>query len=172
MRNRTVLVPRGLRRGTAGFTLVELMVSTVVAGVVLVAIIAMYVTAMQAWRGAGTRLALQRSADMGLEKVLSDVRMGSRVEINPAQTQMTIYRATVSGDSTMQVYSFASGGLRNSHGTVLVNNVTSLTFTSGNGIKVAILMNLLDNAGTSGVTGDDATIQMQSVAVCRNQSLY
>jgi prepilin-type N-terminal cleavage/methylation domain-containing protein len=172
MRIRTILVPRGPRHGSTGFTLVELMVSTVVVGIVLVAIIVMYVTAMQAWRGAGTRLALQRNADMGLEKVLSDVRAGSRVEINPAQTQMTIYRATASGDSTMAVYSFASGGLRNSYGTVLVSNVTSLVFTSGNGIKVMIQLSLLDNAGTSGVTGDDATIQMESVAVCRNASLY
>ena len=172
MGTRTILVPRDQRHGSAGFTLVELMVSTVVVGVVLVAIIAMYVTAMQAWTGTGTRLALQRNADMGLEKVLSDIRAGSRVEINPAQTQMTIYRATVSGDSTMQVYSFASGGLRNSFGTVLVGNVTSLAFTSGNGVKVMIQMSLLDNAGTSGVTGDDATIQIESVAVCRNESLY
>jgi prepilin-type N-terminal cleavage/methylation domain-containing protein len=169
---RTNIVAPGFRRGSSGFTLVEVMVSAVLVGIVLTAIIALYVTSMQAWTGTGTRLALQRNADMALEKVLSDVRRGSRVEITSGQTQMTIYRATASGDSTVEVYSLNSGGLRNSHGVVLVNNVTSLQFTSGNGVKVAILMSLLDNAGTTGVTGDDVTLQIESAAVCRNESLY
>ncbi len=61
---------------------------------------------------------------------------------------------------------------RNSCGVALVDNVTALQFTSGNGVKVGVEVDLYDNRGTTARTGDDMSIHLASTAVCRNQSLY
>jgi hypothetical protein len=101
-----------------------------------------------------------------------DVRHGSRVEIGGGGTSMTIYRATVAGDSTMATYQLVGDELRNMHDVALVDRVTSLQFTSGNGFKVEVQMTLEDDLGTSAQPADDATIYVESAAVCRNQSVY
>jgi len=167
---RNPFLPR--RRDEAGLTLMELMIAGVVAAIVLLAVITMYITSMQAWDRAGARLALQRNAALAMDKVLFDVRHGSHVEIGAGSTSMTIYRATVAGDSTLAVYQLVGDELRNQHGVALVDRVTSLVFTSGNGFKVEVEMSLEDDLGTSAQQADDATIYMESAAVCRNQSLY
>ena len=160
------------RRREAGFTILELLIAGVAAAIVALAVMSMYISSMQAWGSAGSRLALQRSADYAVERILGDIRKGSRVVITSGGAAMAIYRATASGDSLMVSYSVVSNELRNSFGVVLVNRVTSLQFTSGNGVKVGVELELYDNRGTTGVTGDDLSIHVASTAVCRNQSLY
>ena len=118
----------------AGLTLMELMVAAIVAAIVLLAVVTMYITSMQAWDRSGARLALQRSAAMALDRVIFDVRHGSRVEIGSGPTSMTIFRTTSAGtDSTLAVYTLIGDQLTNQHGTVLVDKITSLEFTSTNG---------------------------------------
>lgn len=156
--------------GAAGFTMIELMITGVVAAVVLLALITMYITTMQAWDRAGARLALQRNAAMALDRVMFDVRHGSRVEIGSGSTSLTIYRVTASGDSTLAAYQLVGDELRNQHGTVLVDKVTSVQFTSPNGIRVNVELSLLDDLGTSALEGDDKAIYIESAAVCRNLS--
>jgi Tfp pilus assembly protein PilW len=160
------------RRDEGGMTLMELMIAGVVAAIVLLALITMYITSMQAWDRAGARLALQRNAALALDTVMFDVRHGSRVEVDAGLTQLTIYRTTAAGDSTIAVYQLVGDELRNQHGVALVDRVTSLTFTSPNGVKVAVEMSLVDDLGTSAVDADDATIFVESAAVCRNLSVY
>lgn len=172
MTARRLPFPHALWRDRAGMTLTELLIAGVVMAIVLVALITMYITSMEAWDRAGARLALQRSAALALDKVMFDIRHGSRVEIGSGSTSMTIYRATVGGDSTLAVYQLVGDELRNQHGTVLVDRVTSLQFASGNGFKVNVQMSLEDDLGTTAVQEDDATIYIESTAVCRNQSLY
>ncbi len=162
----------GGRRREAGVTLVELLVAGIAAAIVALAVMAMYLSSMQAWGTAGSRLSLQRGADHAVERILGDIRKGSRVVISNGGATMAIYRATASGDSLMVTYTLTSGELRNSHGVALVDNVTALQFTSGNGVKVGVEVDLYDNRGTTGVTGDDMSIHLASTAVCRNQSLY
>jgi hypothetical protein len=152
--------------------MVELLIAGVAAAIVAMAVMAMYLSSMQAWGSAGSRLSLQRGADYAVERILGDIRKGSRVVIGSGATSMSIYRATVSGDSLMVSYSLVNGELRNSAGVVLVNKVSSLQFASGNGVKVGVELELYDNRGTTGVTGDDLSIHVASTSVCRNQSLY
>ncbi len=162
----------GGRRREAGLTLIELMVAGIAAAIVALAVMAVYLSSMQAWGAAGSRLALQRGADYAVERILGDIRKGSRVVITGGGSAMAIYRATASGDSLMVSYSLVNGELRSSAGVVFVDKVTSLVFTSGNGVKVGVEVELYDNRNTTGVTGDDLSIHVASTAVCRNQSLY
>ncbi|MBM3307353.1 MAG: hypothetical protein FJY74_03420 [Candidatus Eisenbacteria bacterium] len=167
---RSFRAPGGRRE--AGLTLVELTIAGVASSVVALAVIAMYLSSMQAWGTAGSRLALQRGADHAVERILGDIRRGSRVVIGGGGSSMSVYRVTAAGDSLMVSYSLVNGELRNSAGVVLVDKVTALQFSSGNGVKVGIVLDLYDNRGTTGVTGDDMSIRVTSTAVCRNQSLY
>lgn len=160
------------RRREAGLTILELLIAGVAAAIVALAVMSMYLSSMQAWGTAGSRLTLQRGADYAVERILGDIRKGSRVVITSGGASMAIYRATTSGDSLMVSYSVVNGELRNSAGVVFVDNVTSLLFTSGNGVKVGVELDLYDNRGTTAVTGDDMSMHVASTAVCRNQSLY
>jgi hypothetical protein len=171
MNSRRYQHPIGRRR-EAGLTLLELLVAGVAAAIVAVAVMSMYLSSMQAWSTAGSRLSLQRGADYAVERILGEIRKGSRVVVGSGGTSMAIYRATASGDSLMVSYSVVNGQLRSSAGVVLVDKVTALQFTSGNGVKVGIELELYDNRNTTGVTGDDMSIHVASTAVCRNQSLY
>jgi hypothetical protein len=152
----------------AGLTLMELMVAAIVAAIVLLALVTMYITSMQAWDRSGARLALQRNAALALNQVVFDVRHGSRVEIGAGSTELTVYRTTAGGDSLSAYYQLVGDELRNQHGTVLVDKITSLQFTSPNGTHVDIQMNLVDDLGTSALEGDDKAIYFRSAAVCRN----
>jgi len=156
--------------GASGFTMIELMITGIVAAIVLLALITMYITSMQAWERAGARLALQRNAAMALDSVMFDIRHGSRVEVGGGSTSLTIYRATASGDSVLAFYQLVGDQLRNQHDTVLVDKVTSLQFTSPDGIRANVELSLLDDLGTSALDGDDMTIYIESAAVCRNKS--
>jgi Tfp pilus assembly protein PilW len=160
------------RRDEGGFTLMELMIAGVVAAIVLLALITMYITSMQAWDRAGARLALQRNASMALDQVMFDVRHGSRVEVGGGGTSLTIIRTTAAGDSTIASYQLVGDQLRNQYGVALVDRVTSLTFATPNGFKLEAAMSLVDDLGTSAQEADDATIFVESAAVCRNQAAY
>ncbi|MBD3368116.1 MAG: prepilin-type N-terminal cleavage/methylation domain-containing protein [Candidatus Eisenbacteria bacterium] len=159
-------------RTQGGFTITELLVASIIAGVILLAVMSIYLTSMQAWDRSGARLALQRRGDLAMERIVSDIRDGSRVEITNGGTTMAIYRATASGDSLVGNYLLVDDELKNGSGTVLAEGLTELAFTSGNGVKVRIEMSLYDNAGTPTLTTDDESIQLETVAVCRNRSLY
>jgi len=170
---------RRQRRGVAargggtdrGFTTAELMVASVVIGIVLLAIVTMYIQSMQAWGRAGGRLALQRTAALGVERVLFDIRRGSRVEVTNGGATLDVYRATASGDSLIATYNYVDGTLQNQHGVALVDNVTAMQFTSLNNVKVELSMDLLDDMGTPDREGDDQRIELRTAAICRNHGL-
>ncbi len=166
--------PYGIRtlRNQFGLTMMEVIVATIVMGIVLLALITLYLTSMDAWDRSGARLALQRSADLALERMAADVRMGSKVEIGPGQTQMTIYRTTATGDSLVASYELVGDELQNNHGTVLADYLTSLQFTSTGGTKVTMELTLEDDLGTPSLDGDDVRLYVMSAIVCRNRALY
>lgn len=162
---------RALSGDQSGFTLTELMVAAIIAVIVLLALIVMYITSLQAWDRSGARLALQRNAALALDRVVFDVRHGSRVEIGAGSTSLTVYRTTPAGvDSTLATYSLVGDQLRNQHGTVVLDRITSLQFTSSNGVSVDIQLSLEDDMGTPGLDTDDREIYFRSEAVCRNRS--
>ena len=164
-----------IRKGlgnSRGMTLTEVMISSVAAAVVIAAVVAMYITSLDAWDLSGAQLAIQRNGDLTMEWIVRDIRAGSHVEIGANQQSMTVYRTTISGDSTQAYYELDGSEIKNMHGVVLATNVTDLTFTSGNEIKVWVEMTLQDDLGTSSLETDDKVIELTSVAVCRNQSLY
>jgi Tfp pilus assembly protein PilW len=160
------------RLNSKGISLTEVLVAAFAAGIVITAVTAMYLTSLDAWDLSGARLAVQRDADYAMEWIVRDIRAGSKVVIGAQNESMTIYRTTASGDSTMAYYELNGTELRNMHGTILADNVTDLAFTSGNGVKVLVEMTLGDDLGTTYTDTDDKIIEMSSIAVCRNQSLY
>jgi prepilin-type N-terminal cleavage/methylation domain-containing protein len=172
MRNRFMHGKRALSERQRGFTLVELMVATVLASIVLLAVVSIFIASMEAWERAGARLALQRNAHLAMERMAADVRAGSTVVIGADETSMSIYRTTASGDSLISSYRLDGDELKNNHDTVLLDKLTSLRFTSSSGTRARMEMRLLDDRGTSGTDADDETLYMESVAVCRNQPVY
>jgi Tfp pilus assembly protein PilE len=155
-----------------GITLTEVMIASIVAGIVIAAVVTMYITSLDAWDMSGARLAIQRNGDYAMEWIVKDIRAGSHVTIGAGQTSMTIYRTTATGDSTMGHYELDGTQIRNMHDVVIADDVTTLRFTSGNGVKVRIEMTLYDDLDTPATDADDKIIELESVAVCRNQSLY
>ena len=152
--------------------MVEVIVATIVTGVVLLALITLYLTSMDAWDRSGARLALQRNADLALERMAEDIRMGSKVEIDVGQTAISIYRTTTTGDSLVASYGLVGDELRNNHGTVLADHLTSLQFSSTGNTKVTIRLTMIDDLGTTALDGDDVRLYATSAIVCRNRASY
>lgn len=159
-------------RDSRGFTLTEVMVASIAGAVVIAAVVGMYISSLDAWDLSGAQLAIQRDGDLAMGWIVKDIRSGSHVDIGPLQQSLTIYRATASGDSISGYFVLDGSELKNMHGVVLADNVTDLTFSSGNDVKVWIEMTLQDDLGTTNVDTDDKVIELRSVAVCRNQSFY
>lgn len=161
-----------LMRDSRGVTISEVLIASIAGAVVIAAVVGMYITSLDAWDLSGAQLALQRNGDIAMEWIVKDIRAGSRVTVGPQQESLTVYRATASGDSLMAQYSLDGTQLKNMHDVVLTDNVTELRFTSGNGVKVWVEMILEDDLDTTNLDTDDKVIELTSVAVCRNESLY
>ena len=166
--------PYGVRtlRNQLGLTMMEVIVATIVTSIVLLALISLYLTSMDAWDRSGARLALQRSADLALERMAADVRGGSKIEIGAGQMEMSVFRTTATGDSLVASYERVGDELRNNHGAVLADHLTSLKFTSTGGTKVTMQLTLEDDLGTPSLNGDDVRLYVTSAIVCRNRALY
>jgi len=156
----------------AGLTMLELIVAGIVAAIVGLAVMSLYISSLDAWDTAGSRLTLQRGADIAVERIVADVRRGSHVDIGSGGTAMTIYRTTAYGDSAIVSYQLVGDQVTNSFGTVLVDKATALSFASPNGVKVSVSLDLLDDRGTSGTTADDTSIHVASTGVCRNRFVF
>jgi hypothetical protein len=163
---------RKARFDSSGFTITEVLISSIAAAVVIAAVVTMYITSLDAWDLSGAQLAIQRNGDLTMEWIVKEIRAGSRVTVGSGQHSLTIYRATATGDSISGHFELDGSEIKNMYGVVLTDNVTDLTFTSGNGVKVWVEMTLEDDLGTTNVDTDDKIIELTSVAVCRNQSLY
>ncbi len=151
-------------------TLSEVLIASLVAGFIVVAAFTMYITSIETWQQTAARLDVQRDASLVVDMILSDIRAGSLVTISNANTRMDIYRRTVSGsDSLTNAYFLDGNELKNLANTVLLDRITDLSFTSGNGRKVAIQMRLEDDLGTSAISEDDEGIRYEAIAVTRNR---
>jgi prepilin-type N-terminal cleavage/methylation domain-containing protein len=176
MLKRCRAIRQPLTGDASGMTLMEVIVATVVVAIVLLALVTMYITSLQSWQRSGARLALQRNAALALDRVVFDVRHGSRVEVGSSPPSMTVYRGPAGADTVTAVYQLApaDGELRyqrpSQQQIVLLDKITSLQFTSPNGISVEIELSLEDDLGTTDLEGDDREIYFRSAAVCRNRS--
>ena len=150
-------------------TLSEVLIASLVAGFIVAAAFTMYVTSVETWQQTSARLNVQRDASLVVGMILDDIRAGSTVTISNANTRMDIHRRTASGsDSLTNAYFLDGSDLKNLANTVLLEGITALSFTSGNGKKVVVRMRLEDDLGTSGVSEDDEGIRYEAVAVTRN----
>lgn len=151
-------------------TLNELLIASVIAGIITMAGIAMYITSVETWQQTSARLDVQRDASLAVDAIVRDIRAGSTVIISNTNTRMDIYRRTVSGvDSLTQAYFLDETELKNLTNTILLDRITALSFTSANGKRVSLQMRMEDDLGTSAVSEDDEGISYQAVAVCRNR---
>lgn len=155
---------------TNGMTAVELLVAGVLASIVTLAAVTMYFTSMDMWEQSGAQLAIQRNSDLIIERIASDIRIGSHVSIGSGGTSLSILRATVSGDSLVTSYELIGDELRNDSGITLLDNVQAVDFSSPDNVKVAVSIELADDMGTTSATTDDARILLRTLAVCRFQS--
>jgi prepilin-type N-terminal cleavage/methylation domain-containing protein len=158
-----------LPAGNGGFTLVELMIVGIIGAIILLAAFSMYLTSLDTWDTSGARLALQRNGDRAVKQIAFDIRRGDFVTVSPDSTAIVVTRTTSSAVDTLAAYALVSDEVVNIHGTVLTDHVTDLRFSSSNGVKVWISMTLADDMGTGALPFDDQRVEINSLAVCRNE---
>jgi len=118
---------------------------------------------------AGARLALQRNGDRAVKRIAFDIRHGDTVIVGADSTSIAVTRTISGATVVLATYALADDQVVNQHGTVLTSDVTDLRFYSGNGAKVWISITLADDMGTTALPFDDQRIEINSVAVCRNE---
>jgi hypothetical protein len=153
----------------AGITTLEVLIAGFIGAIILLAAFTMYLTSLDTWDISGARLALQRNGDRAVKQIAFDIRHGDLVSISPDSSSILITRTISSTLDTLAAYSHVDDTVVNIYGTVLANNVTDLSFYSSNGIKVWISMTLADDMGTDALPFDDQRVEINSVAVCRNE---
>ncbi len=160
----------------AGMTMVEVLVAGFVGAIVLVAAFTMYLTSMETWDVSGARLALQRNGDRAVKRIAFDIRHGDTVIVGADSTSIAVTR-TMSGATTiLSTYALIGDQVvyhrhTSTDSTVIAGNVTDLRFSSSNGAKVWISMTLADDMGTTAVPFDDQRVEINSLAVCRNEPI-
>ena len=163
--------PGGRRPGNAGITLLEVMIAGLVGAIILIAAFTMYLTSMETWDLSGARLALQRNGDRAVKQMAFEIRHGDTVVVGADSTSIAVTRSESGTTTTLATFALSGDQVLNDHGTVLANNVTDLRFSSSNGVKVWISMTLADDMGTTALPYDDQRVQINSVAVCRNEPI-
>jgi Tfp pilus assembly protein PilE len=152
----------------AGMTMVEVLIAGFIGAIVLLAAFTMYLTSMETWDLSGARLALQRNGDRAVKRIAFDIRHGDTVVVGADSTSIAVTRTISGATVVLATYVLTGDEVVNQHGTVLAGNVTDLEF-SRNGAKVRISMTLTDDMGTTALPYDDQRVQINSVAVCRNE---
>ena len=159
----------GRLESNAGMTIVEVLIAGIIAAIILLAAFTMYLTSMETWDLSGARLALQRNGDRAVKRIAFDIRHGDTVTVGADSTSIAVTRTMSGATVTLATYALTGDQVVNQHGTILTSNVTDLRFSTGNGAKVWISMTLADDMGTTAVPFDDQRVQINSVAVCRNE---
>lgn len=152
-----------------GMTMVEVLIAGFIGAIILLAAFTMYLTSMETWDVAGARLALQRNGDRAVKRIAFDIRHGDTVIVGADSTSIAVTRTISGATVVLATYALADDQVVNQHGTVLTSDVTDLQFYSGNGAKVWISITLADDMGTTALPFDDQRIEINSVAVCRNE---
>ena len=118
----------------------------------------------------GTKTVEELTGDRAVKQIAFDIRHGDNVVVGADSTSIAITRTVGGTPATVATYALSGDQVVNDHGTVLTNDVTDLTFSSGNGVKVSISMTLADDMGTSALEFDDQRVEINSVAICRNEA--
>lgn len=162
-------VTGGRSTTNVGMTMVEVLIAGFIGAIILLAAFTMYLTSMETWDVAGARLALQRNGDRAVKRIAFDIRHGDTVIVGADSTSIAVTRTISGATVVLATYALADDQVVNQHGTVLTSDVTDLRFFSGNGAKVWISITLADDMGTTALPFDDQRIEINSVAVCRNE---
>lgn len=154
-------------------TLTEVLVTCVVVAIVALAVSAVYVATMETWLQTGSKLALQREADILVERMAQEIMSASDVTISHGGTSIQIVRTGTSvGDSTLAAYSLSDDLVLDMHGNTVLDHVESVEFLTGFGRKVTVRVRLEDDMATSELAGDDTSTYIESAAFCRNWNPY
>ena len=159
----------GRLASNAGITMLELMIAGLIGAIILIAAFSMYLTSMETWDVSGARLALQRNGDRTVKRIAFDIRHGDTVIVGADSTSIIVTRTILGATVTLATYALTGDQVVNMHGTILTSDVTHLRFFTSNGAKVWISMALADDMGTTAVPFDDQRVEINSVAVCRNE---
>jgi Tfp pilus assembly protein PilV len=156
-----------------GITTMEVLIAGFIGAIILLAAFTIYLQSIESWDLAGARLALQRNGDRVVRQIAFEIRHGDAVAVGADSTSIAVTRTAGGATATLVSYSFdaANGRVLRDGSTVLAEDVTSLRFrSSSNGAKVWISMTLEDDLDTDAITLDDQRVEINSVAVCRNEA--
>ena len=136
-----------------GFSLIEILTSTVITMLVIGGALAIYIMSITAWKEGGVQTALQRQASIAMEKMVRGVegRHGIREASNPVErySSNTEIRYTSGIDNVTRRFYLSSGEIwydpdtSPGGGERIAENVTGLTFpVSGSSDIVIIDLNM------------------------------
>jgi hypothetical protein len=174
--------------GNSGLTTLEVLIAGFIGAFVLITAFVMYLTSLDTWDIAGTRLALQRNGDRAVREISFQIRRGDDVMISPDGTALDVTRTI--GETTETWASFWQQGSSLVYWAVidpdpdegvpaytdtvrLADNVVSLNFSKDPpsiGGEVMVTLTLEDDMGTPDLIYDDQRVEIRSLAVPRNEA--
>jgi type II secretory pathway pseudopilin PulG len=154
-------------RSTNGFTLIEVMVSTMLTGLVIIAAIAALLTCKRMWTAADLELIRARSSSNAMQKIVSGsyakpgLRMAEWRAVNPTVVISDVAGLPsridyVYGTNNLFIMHDGSGSVINESGDEICDNVSRLLFSfepSRPGtLKVDLTLNFSPDNETEGIT--------------------
>jgi hypothetical protein len=156
-------------RGSAGFTIVEVLAVAGVSICVVMAAAVAYEGTVRSWRGTAALLEIQRDASLGMELMQRSLRASCRVDPDADGDSLNFYYRTAAGSETLagRFYMDGNGCVKDVNGTVIASHVDDLSFSlTGNALNIDLT--LKDDVGTAERTTDDQGVLFSSSVVPRN----
>jgi prepilin-type N-terminal cleavage/methylation domain-containing protein len=149
-------------RQEAGLTIIELLATLAVLGMIIAALYSFYLSGLHSWGRSIERMEEQQSARIAIDKIIKEVRYAHAVEIRYSDPTMIYYRININGISTLHRFRNASGQLllerRRDNDTHYAYNVialglSALFFELDANNTVHITIGVGDDSGSSTLTG-------------------
>lgn len=134
---------RSFVKGEAGFTLLELLITFALLGLVIASLYSFYLAGLQSWNRSADRVEYQQTARIAMNIIIDEIKYAHRVKTGVeegfietgAPSEIVYFRAYVEGVSTR--FSFRLNGSqlhidrrRDRNNSILATNVVALGLTS------------------------------------------
>ncbi len=149
-------------RQEKGFTIIELLATLAILGMIIAALYTFYLSGLHSWNRSIERIEEQQSARIAIDKIIKEVRYAHAVEIRYNDPTMIYYRININGVSTLHRFRNSGGQLllerRRDNDThysynVITLGLSALYFEIDANNTVHITIRVGDDPGSSTLTG-------------------